>query len=80
MVNVTILSTTSGSISNFCSHSKENIYSEKSSVVGMKVEYSTGRRAGCRVLFNTMCYRFVLTLGSGIGLSDVEISGIFESL
>jgi hypothetical protein len=86
MVNVTILSTLSGSISNFCSHSKENfllsipIYSEKFTVVSIKIEYSIGRRVAHRVFFNSMSYRFVLRLGSGIGISDVEISGIFESL
>jgi hypothetical protein len=57
-----------------------NIYSEKFTVVSMKIEYSTGRRVGYRVFFNTMSCRFVPRLGSGMGISDVEISGIFKSL
>jgi hypothetical protein len=57
-----------------------NIYSEKFTVVSTKIEYSTVRRVEYRIFFNIMSYRFVLILGSGIGISNVEISGIFESL
>jgi hypothetical protein len=44
----------------------------------MKIEYSIGRRVGYRVFFNIMTYRFVLTLGSGIGISDVEVCNLFN--
>jgi hypothetical protein len=40
----------------------------------------TQERVEYRIFFNIMSYRFVLILGSGIGISNVEISGIFESL
>jgi hypothetical protein len=49
-------------------------------VVSIKIEYSIGGRVAHRVFFNSMSYRFVVRLGSGISISGVEISGIFENL
>jgi hypothetical protein len=44
-----------------------NIYSEKFTVVRIKIEYSIDRRVAHRDFFNSMSYRFVLRLGSGLG-------------
>jgi hypothetical protein len=45
-----------------------DIYSEKFTVVSIKIEYSISRRVAYRVFFKNMSCRFVLRLGSGISI------------